>query len=210
MMKRIAIAGLAGAVVLFIWSSISWMLIPWHLMDKFPGEEGIRQTFKLTQAERGVYWIPRENRSIDKSALTGAEVDAMADAWKKAQRDGPIAMVVYDPDGGSPLGIMTFITGFILDIMVATTAAVLLMLAAPALPGLHGRVIFVVLLGVYTAIGSHLMNWNWMNYPLKFSLEMAGDTLLASVLLGVTLGLLVRPGGSEKSGDDIDYETPAG
>ncbi len=208
-MKRIAIAGAAGAVVLFIWSSISWMLIPWHQMDKLPGEEGIRQTLKLTQADRGVYWIPGKDLSVDKSALTGAENDAMTDAWKKAHRDGPIAMVVYDPDGSSPLGIKTFIIGFVLDFLVASAAAVLLTLAAPALPGLHGRVIFVVLLGVYTAIGTHLMNWNWMNYPLKFSLEMAGDTLLASVLLGVTLGLLVRPGW-EGGGDDIDYETPAG
>ncbi len=102
---------------------------------------------------------------------------------------------------------MTFIIGFILDFLVATAAAVLLMLASPALPGLPGRVFFVVLLGVYTAIGTHLMNWNWMNYPLKFSLEMAGDTLVASVLLGVTLGVLVRPG---MGGDDIEYETQAG
>ncbi len=205
-MKRIVIAGVAGAVVLFIWSSISWMLIPWHLMDKLPGEEGIRQTLKLTQAERGVYWIPGEDLSIDKSALTGAETDAMKEAMNQAHRDGPIAMVVYDPKGGSPR-FWTVVTGLLLNFLVATTAAVLLTLAAPALPGLHGRVIFVVLLGVYTAIGTHLMNWNWMNYPLKFSLEMAGDTLVASVLLGVTLGVLVRPGAG---GDDIDYEVPAG
>ncbi len=206
-MKRIVIAGVAGAVVLFIWSSISWMLIPWHLMNKLPGEEGIRQTLKLTQAERGVYWIPGEDLSIDRSALTGAEVDAMKEAKKQAEKEGPTALVVYDPDGSSPLGIMTFITGFILDFLVASVAAVLLTLAAPALPGLHGRVIFVVLLGVYTAIGTHLMNWNWMNYPMRFSLEMAADTLLASVLLGVTLGVLVRPGAG---GDDIEYEIPAG
>ena len=208
-MKRLAIAGAAGAVVLFIWSSISWTLIPWHLMDKFPGEMGIRQTLKLTQAERGVYWIPGEDLSIDKSALTGAEVDAMKEAKKQAEKKGPIVLVVYDPKGGSPQGFLTIVTGLFLNFMVATTAAVLLMLASPALPGLPGRVIFVVLLGVYTAIGTHLMNWNWLNYPPKFSLEMVGDTLLASVLLGVTLGLLVRPGSME-SGDDIDYETPAG
>ena len=208
MIKRLAIAGAAGAVVLFIWSSISWTLIPWHLMDKFPGEMGIRQTLKLTQAERGVYWIPGEDLSIDKSALTGAEVDAMKEAKKQAEKEGPTALVVYDPKGGSPKGFWTLVKGLILNFLVATTAAVLLMLAAPALPGLHGRVIFVVLLGVYTAIGTHLMNWNWMNYPLKFSLEMAGDTLVASVLLGVTLGVLVRPGAG--GGDDIEYEIPAG
>ncbi len=207
-MKRIAIAGLAGAVVLFIWSTISWTLIPWHRMDKLPGEEGIRQTLKLTEAERGVYWIPGVDYSIDKAQLTGAEKDAMTDARKQAHRDGPIAMVVYNPAGSSPMGIMTFVMGFILDFLVATAAAVLLMIASPALPGLPGRIMFVVLLGVYTVFGTNLMNWNWMNFPLKFSLEMAGDTLVASVLLGVTLGLLVRPG--SEAGDDIDYETPAG
>ena len=68
----------------------------------------------------------------------------------------------------------------------------------------------MVLLGVYTVIGTHLMNWNWMNYPFRFSIEMAGDTLVASVLLGVTLGILVRPGSGSGGGDDIEYEVPAG
>ena len=103
---------------------------------------------------------------------------------------------------------MKFVIGFVLDFFVATTAAVLLMLAAPALPGLPGRVIFVVLLGLYTVFGANLMNWNWMNYPLKFILEIASDTLVASALLGVTLAVLVRPG--SESDDDIDYEVPAG
>ncbi len=206
-MKRIAIAGLAGAVVLFIWSTISWTLIPWHRMDKLPGEEGIRQTLKLTEAERGVYWIPGVDYSIDKAQLTGAEKDAMTDARKQADRDGPIAMVVYKPGGSLPMW-WTFVKGFILDFLVATAAAVLLMIASPALPGLPGRIMFVVLLGVYTVFGTNLMNWNWMNFPLKFSLEMAGDTLMASVMLGVTLGVLVRPG-MGGGGDDIDYEVPA-
>lgn len=205
-MKRIAIAALAGAVVLFVWSSVSWLVIPWHVMEKLPGEEGLRQTFKLTQAERGVYWIPGVDQSLDKSALTDAEKEVMQDAFNKAHKEGPIALVVYDPRGSSPLGIWTFVMGFILDFFVALAAAVLLMIAAPGLPGLPGRVIFVVLLGVYTVVGTHLMNWNWMNYPFKFSIEMAGDTLLASALLGVTLGVLVRP--ASERGDDIEYDEP--
>lgn len=205
-MKRLAIAAAAGAVVLFVWSSISWMLIPWHRMDKFPGEEGIRQTLKLTKAERGVYWIPGMDYSLDTSALTDAEKQARDDALEKAYEDGPIALVVYDPKGGPSTALM-FIMGFILDFLVALAAAVLLMIASPALPGLTGRVLFVILLGVYTAIGTNLMDWNWMHYPMDFSLQMAADTLLASALLGVTLGILVRPG--SETGDDIEYDAPA-
>ncbi len=207
-MKRILIAGVAGAIVLFVWSSISWMIIPWHRMGKLPAEASIAQSFRDANIEKGVYWLPGIDMSIDESALTGAEKTAMEDAWKDAHKQGPIVLVAYQPDGSSPLGIMKFVIGFVLDFFVATTAAVLLMLAAPALPGLPGRVIFVVLLGLYTVFGANLMNWNWMNYPLKFTLEIAGDTLVASALLGVTLAVLVRPG--SESDDDIDYEVPAG
>ncbi len=207
-MKRILIAGVAGAIVLFVWSSISWMIIPWHRMGKLPAEASIAQSFRDANIEKGVYWLPGIDMSIDESALTGAEKTAMEDAWKDAHKQGPIVLVAYQPDGSSPLGIMKFVIGFVLDFFVATTAAVLLMLAAPALPGLPGRVIFVVLLGLYTVFGANLMNWNWMNYPLKFTLEIAGDTLVASALLGVTLAVLIRPG--SETDDDIDYEVPAG
>lgn len=207
-MKRILIAGVAGAIVLFVWSSISWMVIPWHRMEKLPAEASIAQSFRSANVERGMYWLPAIDSSIDEAALTGAEKTARDKAWQEAYKQGPIALIAYRPDGSSPLGIMKFITGFVLDFFVAAVAAILLMLAAPSLPGLPGRVVFVVLLGVYTVFGANLMNWNWMNYPLKFTLELAGDTLITSALLGVTLAVLVRPG--SETGDDIDYEVPAG
>ncbi len=207
-MKRILIAGVAGAIVLFVWSSISWMIIPWHRMEKLPAEASIAQSFRDANVERGMYWLPGKDLSIDESALTGAEKTAMKEAYNKEYKRGPIALVAYRPDGSSPLGIWKFAAGFVLDFFVAAVAAVLLMLAAPALPGLPGRVIFIVLLGLYTVFGATLMNWNWMNYPLKFTLEMAGDTLVASALLGVTLAVLIRPG--SETDDDIDYEVPAG
>ncbi len=207
-MKRILIAAAAGAIVLFVWSSISWMLIPWHRMEKLPAEASIAQSFRDANVEKGMYWLPSSmDLSIDKSALTGAEMTAMKEAYNAAYKKGPIALVAYEPDGSSPLGIPKFVIGFVLDFFVASVAAVLLMLAAPALPGFPGRVIFVVLLGLYTVFGAILMNWNWMNYPLKFTLEVAGDTLLASALLGVTLAVLVRP---DSEMDDIEYEVPAG
>ena len=190
-MKRIAIAGTAGAVVLFVWSLLSTMVIPWHRIGKLPSETAIAQSFRVAQVERGVYWIPGKDPSIDTGALTGHEADALESAWKSAYKKGPIALVVYQPKGGSPMGIMRYVGGFVLDFFVAVTAAILLTMAAPSLPGLPGRVGFVMLLGVFTVFGSTLMDWTWMNYPMKFTLGIAGETMVGAVLLGLTLAVLV-------------------
>ena len=63
-MKRILIAGVAGAIVLFVWSSISWMIIPWHRMEKLPAEASIAQSFRDANVERGMYWLPGKDLSI--------------------------------------------------------------------------------------------------------------------------------------------------
>ena len=83
-MKRILIAGGAGAIVLFVWSSISWMLIPWHVMGKLPAEASIAQSFKDADIAKGVYWMPAMDPTIDMDALTGPEKKAMQDAWSQA------------------------------------------------------------------------------------------------------------------------------
>ncbi len=104
-MKRIVIAGAAGAVVLFVWSTLSTMVIPWHRIGKLPSETAIAQSFRVAQVDRGVYWIPGKDHSIDTGALTGHEADALTNEWKSAYKNGPIALVVYRPKGASPLGI---------------------------------------------------------------------------------------------------------
>ena len=106
---------------------------------------------------------------------------------------------MYEAEGSSPMSVMTLGTGFVLDIVVAGVAAFLLAMAG--IPSFGGRVLFVVLLGLYSSVGSNLMDWNYMNYPLRFALEMAGDAIVASVLLGVVLALIVKP---------QSFEVPAG
>ena len=46
---------------------------------------------------------------------------------------------------------------------------------------------------VLTIIGTNLMNWNYMHYPFRFTMEMAADGLVASLLLGIVLAILIKP-----------------
>ncbi len=204
-MKRIAIAGVAGGIVVFIWSFVSWMFIPWHQMEQLPGESAIAEAMRKAEVPSGAYFLPY----VDQKALTAMTPEdrkAAEDAWEEAHRRGPVALIMYESEGSSPMPIMGFITGIILDVVIAAIAAFLLSMAAPAIPSFVGRVLFIVLLGFYTAVGSNLMDWNWMNYPLGFSLQLAGDSIVTSLLLGLVLAVIIKPESSVV--DESDYEVP--
>ena len=206
-MKRILIGGVAGGIVLFVWGLVSWMTLPWHQMEMLPGQEAIAQSMRDAEVPSGVYAMPWVDEEAMEQMSEEEKTAAMA-AFTEAHERGPLAFIVYSSEGGSVMPIMSMIVGLILDIILAGVAALMLAMAAPALPGFPGRVFFVLMLGVYTAFATHMMNWNWMSYPLGFSLEMAGDTVVAALLLGIVLAIIIRPLG------DLDAaaasEVPAG
>ncbi len=187
-MVRIALAGLIGAVVLMVWSYVSWMTIPWHQPGMLPQQERVADALRDSGTESGIYWMP--NMEHDPNA-SQEQKDAAKKAWEAAFRLGPIATLVYRTEGSEPMPTMAFVIGFVLNFLVATVAAIMLTMAASALPTFANRLLFVMLLGLFAAIGSHLMNWNWMNFPLRYSLEMVADSLVASLLLGVVLALMI-------------------
>ncbi len=187
-MVRIALAGLIGAVGLMVWSYVSWMTIPWHQPGMLPQQERVADALRDSGTESGIYWMP--NMEHDPNASEEEQAAAM-EAWQEAYRQGPIGVVVYRAEGTEPMPTMAFVIGFVLDFLVATGAAIMLTMAASALPTFANRLLFVMLLGLFAAIGSHLMNWNWMNFPLRYSLEMVADSLVASLLLGVVLALMI-------------------
>ncbi|MHC4106874.1 MAG: hypothetical protein ACYSTY_02190 [Planctomycetota bacterium] len=201
-MVRIGLAGLIGAVVLMVWSSVSWMIIPWHQPDVLPRQERIMDALRDSGAESGIYWMPNVEQDPD---ATEEQQAAAVEAWKEAHRQGPIGVMVYRAEGSEPMPAMLFVVGFVLDFILAAVAALLLTMAAPALPTFVKRLSLVMLIGVFSGVGSHLMNWNWMNYPLRFSLEMFADTLVASLLLGVVLALMIgRTSGAGGGVSDYD------
>ena len=52
---KIVIGAGVGAVVLFVWSFASWMIIPWHRMEKLPNEQQVAAALQENTADSGVY-----------------------------------------------------------------------------------------------------------------------------------------------------------
>ena len=199
-MLRIGIAAVVGGIVLFVWASISWTVIPWHMPYGIPGQDGVAQALLETGAGSGIYWLPSTDRATH-AMLSPEERKEAENASMEQSREGPAAVILYKPSGVRPYWI-TMVIGFVLEVLVAAVAAFLLSMAAPALPGFMKRVGFVVLLSVFMIFGANLMNWNYMLYPFRFTLEMALDGLVAALLLGIVLAIIIRPSYAET--DDAD------
>jgi hypothetical protein len=191
-MKRIGIAAVVGGIVLYIWAFISWMFIPWHMMGALPDQDAVRTALRETAAESGIYHVPMIDHGT-LADLSDEEKKAAEDAFKDKYREGPVALLLYKADGSNPMSVMTMIIGIVLEVLVAAVAAVLLTMAIPALPGFASRLGFVVLLGVFVIAAANLMNWNYMHYPFRFTMELAADGIVASLLLGIVLAIIITP-----------------
>jgi hypothetical protein len=179
-MKRIGIAAIVGGVVLFIWAFISRYYVPWHKMGTLPDQGAVTAVLGDTATDSGVYMFPREGEPAaeePEEAADGAE---------------PAGLLVYKAQGAAPM-VLQHIVGLVLEVLVAAVVAGLLTMAAPALPGFASRLGFVMLIGVLTIVGTNLMNWNYMHYPFRFTLEVAADGLVGALLLGVVLAIIIKP-----------------
>jgi hypothetical protein len=183
-MKRILIAGLLGAVACFIWGFISWAVLPWHnaTMPNLPNEDAVIEVMRSNVTATGVYQFPGH-------PATEAEGQAWMDKYKR----GPFGMLIYHANGTNPMSAQPFIGGFVLNFVIATLAAYLLSLAVAKMTAYSQRVIFVTLLGVFAALASHIMAWNWMYIPTAYSLVMSADAVINSLVAGLVIAWQIKP-----------------
>jgi len=185
-MKKILLAGLAGGVLMFIWSAIAWVAIPLHTstIGAMAHEDSVMAAMKTGMDRKMVYMFPAR-------PTTGG--DAAMDAWKKKYTQGPVGMVIYSPAGGdltkdvlAQVGI-----GILDDIIVAMIAAWLLSRSTAARSGYFARVMFCGMIGVIICLFIHVFNWNWI-YPADYTTGWILDTLVAWVAGGAGIAYFVK------------------
>jgi hypothetical protein len=183
-MKRILLAALLGGLVHFVWGAFSWMVLPWHdpMLKDLPGESTILPVLRQNVGEAGIYWFP----GPQDAKLS----EASAEAFEKKHNEGPIGWLVYHPQGRPTMPKSTFVKGFLIDFLSALLAASLVAASAPR--GYVGRVFLVIALGLFAALVSHAMQWNWMFMPAGYTSVMMADLVLGWSLAGLVIAALVR------------------
>ena len=184
-MKKIIIPSLLAAVVIFVWSSISWMLIGWHMVDiKNLPDESVVQQMDATITEPGIYIYP---------GYPTDESEAGMEAWTNKHLAGPLMFMVYEPNGSDPMPAGMFIKGFLLNFITAFFAAVLLFMTLAQNPSFWRRVTFVVMLAVFAGFMFPFSEWNWWSYPLGYTLVNVADGILTWFFAGMVLAWKIKP-----------------
>lgn len=204
-MARIIAAGFAGAVIYFIWGMLAWMAIPLHTptIHSLPTETAITDALKSQNLETGVYVSP--------FAADPADMGNPDSEFMKNHTTGPIFSIYYRKDGSAPMNAGVLVSGFLIDLLAAILAATLLSSIGACGRSFWCRVGFVAGLGAFTALVGHLSYWNWMHFPIGYTMAFVIDVIVGWALAGLAIAFLIQPNvvDSTSSAGAVESKAPA-
>ena len=188
MIKQIALGTALGAIILFVWSALAWMIIPWpgEPLRHFTSEDAIVAAIKANAPRSGNYLIPNEPQR-----LPGMTEEQYQKATKDAEdrmNNGPMlfAAVRLEPVSMARAMIVGFLTN-----VIAVLLACVLLLQTDRL-SYRGRVFFVAGLGLLVFLAGHLDEWNWWGFSNAYTMMTFGAVVIGWLLSGLVIATFVR------------------
>lgn len=170
---------LLSAVVVFIASSVIWMVVQYHNSEwkKLPDEEGARSVLKGTSP--GQYSVPHAATAADRNKPD----------WQEKYKQGPAAMLIVLPHGSLAMGkqlTQWFIHCVVVSVLVAYVSSV----ALPA--GAEYLQVFRVAgtVAVLSYAGAVPMKSIWFGHPWSATAKDVLDGLIYGLLTAGVFGWL--------------------
>jgi hypothetical protein len=162
---------LLGGLVLFVWSAISWMALPWHNagFKAFTHEEPVLVAIDAAAPQNGVYLAPSPNQDA---------------------RHAPFVHVIVRKDGYGSLG-RSMALGFAGNLLAGFLATLLLLQLGPR--SLVEKVLFLLTAAVLAWSGRYLADVAYWGLPWRNALVDLADLLIAWTLAGSALAWLTHP-----------------
>ena len=151
MNKRVLLAGVLGAVAMFLWSFVAHTFLPLGEagIKQIDNEQALLSAMKSTLSADGMYMFPNMAPGSD-----------MSENQKKIAT-GPSGLLIYHPtrDFSFPKSLAI---EFITELLQALIAVYLLSLTGASSFG--GRLVFFALIGLLAAIATNVSYWNWYGF----------------------------------------------
>ncbi len=185
-MKRVVIAGLLGGLAAFVWSALSWTVLPFQT-EKFqtmPDESAIAEILAQKITRAGVYHYP--GYPDPSSGAAGEQ------AWMEKYSRGPVVPVLVVLPGPGDLSFTKSIAGgFAANLAAGLALALILAPMTQLSPG--RRVGTAVLAAVFAALATHVPYWTWNTFPLPYTLVVISDLLVCWTIAGLVVAWGLRP-----------------
>lgn len=193
-MKRIILAGVLGAIAMFIWSSIAHILLPLGEVgvQGIPNETAVLSSMSSSlSTASGLYLFPATGAAPN---ATRAERQAAMRDYGKKLAVNPSGILVYHPPGQSALTARQLGTEFLTELIESLLAAFLL--AQTRLATFASRLGFIAVLGLAAAITTNIPYWNWYGFPANYTAAYMTIEFFDYFVAGLVLAALVKAGSS--------------
>jgi hypothetical protein len=191
MTKRIILAGVLGAIAMFIWTAIAHMALPL-------GEAGVQNTMddeallaamKTNVKDKdGLYTYPSMGLGPD---ATHAQQSAAMEKFVAKLEKNPSGFFLYHPAGSRPMNMGKFLTiEFITELCEALLAVWLL--AQTRIVTFGGRLGFVTAAGIMAAIATNVSYWNWWGFPTVYTASYMFIQVVGFFLVGLVAAIMFR------------------
>jgi len=188
MTKQLVLGTVLGGIVLFVWSAIAWMIIPWpgDPFQKFTDEAAVSQAITANAPRSGNYFLPNEPKRTP--GMTDEQFKAASDAAMEQAARGPMifAAVRLGPMSMTRPLIIQFFTQLVLALL-----ACCLLMRTCGLP-YSKRVLFVATIGLIIFIGGHVEEWNWFSFSNAYLLMEFGAIVIGWILAALVMAKFVK------------------
>ncbi len=187
LVKKIIVAGLAGAVTLFFWSFVSHEPLDWHdsYHLRFKNEEAVKAVIEKESPEAGIYMLPNpvvEGKSAE-------EVQALLEDAEEQRKTGISLFAAVGIRNGKS---MIESLGFQFLGSLVCSLIISLLLCCQGQKTFLQRILFVEMAALFAFVGFMLPSWNWYSFSGTYMVVNLFDTLLGWGLAGAVIALVFK------------------
>ena len=188
---RIFLAGVLGAIAMFLWTFVSHEILPL-------GEAGVQNTMDDTallnelkstvKNKDGLYIYP--SMGLGPDATHAQRTEAMHTYEAKLAKN-PSGFLIYHPAGSRPMNMGKYLTvEFVTELCEALLA--IWLLAQTRIVTFGGRLGFVTAAGIMAAIATNVSYWNWWGFPGNYTAAYMFIQVVGFFLVGLVAALMFR------------------
>jgi hypothetical protein len=188
---RVILSAIIGGILVFAWSMVSWMALPYHAqsISQFKDEAALTKLIKEHADHSGVYVLPFvANDTLSKPA------DEQRKIWEevqKKQQDGPLVFASVALNGTEVSMKQTMVYGLILQI--AGAFIISLILWGFCCSGYFCRLFTVISIGLTVGLLGSVPGLIWWKFSLPFTLACGADALIGWTIAGLLMAAIVKP-----------------
>ncbi len=190
MAKRVVLAGVLGAIAMFIWSFVAHMVLPlgYTGFREIPNEAAVLSAMQTSMGRTpGLYLFPGLGAGPNP---TPAQRNAAMKDYEPKLAANPSGLLVYHPPGakgitGGKLGL-EFLTEFVEALLAV------ILLAQTRIGSYAGKVGFITLVGIVAAVTSNIPYWNWYGFPGNYTTAYMSTQVIAYLVAGLVAAAVVK------------------